>query len=203
MTDGKVTAPNGAIAQVVERFHGMEEVEGSSPSSSTGNAIQAWSDAFRLTGFFLGGLVAGEGSFAVTRKLPPFANGDPRLRFLLTLTMADRDRPLLVALRSFLGAGSITDVPSPNGRWLPRSQFVVSSMRAHRSRVMPFAEEFVPRYSAKWAQFRQWHQAIEAYELDHPNRWGRGRSQCSVADCLLPVRGRGLCRRHYYRETGY
>ncbi len=32
---GRVSTPSGAIAQVVERFHGMEEAEGSSPSSST------------------------------------------------------------------------------------------------------------------------------------------------------------------------
>ena len=31
----KVTAPYGAIAQLVERFHGMEEVRGSIPLSST------------------------------------------------------------------------------------------------------------------------------------------------------------------------
>ncbi len=39
--------------------------------------------------------MAGEGSFFVTRKLPPAADGSVPLRFVFQVTMASRDRGLL------------------------------------------------------------------------------------------------------------
>ena len=44
-----LAAPVGAVAQVVERLHGMEKVPGSSPGSST----------LRVGNFTLGGIIAG------------------------------------------------------------------------------------------------------------------------------------------------
>ena len=62
-----------------------------------------------MDGFTLAGFVAGEGCFCITRKLPPFADGSPRLRFRFEVKVASRDRPILEALRRFLGFGSISD----------------------------------------------------------------------------------------------
>ena len=44
---------------------------------------------------------------------------------------------------------------------------------------------------------------IERIDLAKTPEWGKGLSTCSVEGCDRPVRGRGLCRRHYYRATGY
>ena len=48
---GIVRSPVGAVAQLVERFHGMEEVRGSIPLSSTGISLSPpavlWQDASR------------------------------------------------------------------------------------------------------------------------------------------------------------
>lgn len=156
----------------------------------------------RVSGFVLGGLVAGEGSFIVTRKLPPFADGAPRLRFVVQVTMASRDRPLLEDLQAFLGYGSLYDRPPQNSRWLPTVSFTINSISAHRAVTIPFAERYLLP-CAKREQFEQWHQALRAFDVAHPSRWGRGPSLCSEPDCERPVRGRGLCRAHYYRATGY
>ena len=183
-----MNASHGAIAQLVERFHGMEEVRSSILLSST---LPGLAETLRLTGFALGGLVAGEGSFSVTRRLPPFVDGTPRLRFVFTVTMASRDRPLLEALGTFLSVGSIADRPPLLPHHEALSSFSVGSHRAHHAATIPFAERFLLP-CAKRRQFDQ-----------RPSRWGKGRSTCSEDGCDQPVRGRGLCRSHYYRATGH
>lgn len=106
---------DGAVAQLVERHAGSVEVRGSTPLSST--------DFFpnlTLIGYTLGGLVAGEGSFLIGRRKEPFAaTGEPRLRFVFLVTMAVRDRPLIEALRNFLGYGSIHETPPKKSHYQP------------------------------------------------------------------------------------
>jgi hypothetical protein len=152
--------------------------------------------------FTLAGFVAGEGCFSVTRKLPPFADGDPRLRFVFTVQVATRDRPLLEALRRDLGVGSVRDRPRRRSHWEPSSTFTVASLRAHRRAVIPYFDRFL-LCGAKRRQFELWVAAMDAHELAHPTRWGNGPSTCRRPGCDRPVRGRGLCRRHYYEETGW
>jgi hypothetical protein len=118
------------------------------------------------------------------------------------VTMASRDRPLLQALREFLGYGSITETPSRQVGWQPTSHFRINSRRGHHAATIPFAEQFLLP-SHKREQFVEWRDAFLANEQAHPSKFGKGRSTCSVDDCPLPVRGRGLCRKHYYRETGW
>jgi hypothetical protein len=210
-----VSDPYGDIAQLVERFHGMEEVGGSIPPISTdklGNAPQcrrvvevlssAFARSYEAASFTLGGLIAAEGCFMVTTKQPPFKNGDPRLRFVFAMNIAQRDRPLLEALRMCLGVGSIHDTAPRKSHWLPSSTFSVGSMHAHRRATIPFCERFLPT-TAKRRQFELWRNALYSFDLLHPSRYGKGPSPCKVVDCDLPVRGRGLCRKHYYLETGY
>jgi hypothetical protein len=44
---------------------------------------------------------------------------------------------------------------------------------------------------------------LYSYDALRPSRHGKAPSSCSVDGCGRPVRGRGLCRSHYYRATGY
>jgi LAGLIDADG endonuclease len=197
--DGRVPVPSGAIAQVVERLHGMEKAEGSSPSSST---LSEPSDERRRLGFAFGGLVAAEGTFTTSRLRPDRADGSRRTRFLFALTMAARDRPLVLALRDYLCVGSLTDRPRRSERWQPTVTLTVSGRRSHHAATIPFAEAYLLP-SAKRAQFERWRDQLAAYESAFPSRYGKGRSTCRLEGCDRPVRGRGLCRAHYYRATGW
>jgi len=159
-------------------------------------------DAFECVGHTLGGVVAGEGSFHWTPTQPVRADGSVRLRFVFEIAMARRDRHLLVALHTCLGVGSLRDTPRRKGHWQPTSALRVGSLRAHHAATIPFFERYLPR-TAKNEQFTAWRAMLHAHERAHPNRWGKGPAACSVLDCDRPVRGRGLCRIHYYRATGY
>lgn len=188
----------GAVAQSVERHAGSVDVVGSIPISST--------DFFpnlTLIGYTLGGLVAGEGCFRVGSRKEPFAaTGEPRLRFVFSITMALRDRPLIEALRNFLGYGSIHETPPRKSHHQPCATLTVASIKAHKASTIPFADRFLLP-SAKRQQFEAWRDAMGEYERNRPTRYGKGPSPCSMPDCEKPVRGRGLCRTHYYRVTGY
>lgn len=182
----------GAVAQLEERVTGSHEVVGSSPISSTS----------RSNGFMLGGLVAGEGCFTTTRRLPPFADGHPRLRYKFSVEMASRDRQLLERLRDFLGRGSIHDTPARRQSWRPTSTFLIASSVGHHEATIPFAETYLLD-SGKRRQFEEWKASFRRYENENLRRSRRGRSPCSMVGCDKPVRGQGLCRQHYYRATGY
>ncbi len=146
--------------------------------------------------------MAGEGAFVVTRKPTPFADGTPRLRFVFQVTMATRDRPLLEALRNFLGRGSIHDRPRRQENWQPASTFSIGSLLGHERASIPFAEQSLPD-CAKRQQFDLWTAALRSWVRMHPPKYGRGRSICSVPGCNKPVRGQGICRSHYFQRTGY
>ncbi len=190
----------GAVAQLVERLRGTQEVARSSRVSST-QFLPALLRTWRLVGFTLGGLVAGEGSFIVTTR-GTFVDGTPRLRFVFQVSLAARDRQQLDALRRFLGYGSIYEQPPRRDGYQPMSVFTVASRKGHHAATIPFAERFIPT-SEKRRQFELWRDALLSWEIERPTRYGRGRSQCSVPGCYKPVRGRMLCRSHYYRATGY
>lgn len=177
----------------------MEKAEGSSPSSST--LTEPSADRRRL-GFAFGGLVAAEGTFTTSRMLPDRIDGTARSRFIFALTMAQRDRPLVVALREFLGAGSLTDRPRRDERWQPTTTLTISGRRTHHAMTIPFAEAYLLP-CAKRTQYERWRDRLAAYESAHPSRIGQGPSTCRAPGCDRPVRGRGLCRAHYYRETGW
>jgi hypothetical protein len=158
---------------------------------------------WRSIGFTLGGFVAGEGSFASVRRRERFVrDGSVRLRFVFAVSVASRDRHLLEALAAFLGHGSINDAPARRAHYQPMSTFTISSMRSHHCATIPFAETFLLRCH-KRRQFEVWRDALRGYEAHRPTQYGRGRSECSMPECNGPVRGRSLCRSHYYRATGY
>jgi hypothetical protein len=114
--------------------------------------------------------------------------------------MAERDRDLVDLLHDFLGVGNVTVESKPRRQhWQPMCTLLIASHRAHHEATIPFAERFLLR-SAKRQQFELWRDRLYEYEAAAPRR---ERSTCSVEGCTKFVRGRGLCRIHYYRETGY
>jgi hypothetical protein len=133
--------------------------------------------------------------------LPTRKDGSTRLRFVFGITMASRDLSLLEDARALLGFGSIHDSPRANRGWLPSSTLSISSRKAHVAATIPFMDEFLLAPTHKRVQFEQWKGALLAYELERPRK--PGRSVCSEAGCTSLVRGRGLCRSHYYRATGW
>jgi hypothetical protein len=154
-------------------------------------------------GFTLGGFVAGEGWFSIVDRRVPFVrDGSPRRRWVFGVSVADRDQPMLVALKSFLGCGTLRRAHRRRSHHLPIAIFEVHSSKLHHAAVIPFAEQFLLP-SQKRDQFHRWRDALYEYEERRPSQYGRGRSTCSIPRCDKPVRGRGLCRTHYYRATGY
>ena len=177
----------------------MEEVRSSILLSST---LRGLPTTDRATGCVLGGLVAGEGSFYVVRRRETFADGSPRLRFVFALSMAAWDRDLVQALRDFLGVGRIEEHAARQAHHQPTCRLLISSAKDHHSAVIPFSDAFIPP-SQKRVQFEAWRDALLTYERERLTQYGRGRSTCSEPGCDRPVRGRGLCRSHYHRGTGY
>ena len=176
----------------------MEEVVGSIPASST-QFIGQVADG---VGYFLGGFVAGEGCFTSAAISPPYADGTERRRFVFAVALADRDLTLLHAMRSFLGGGSISRRAPQRAGWKPTATFSISSNRMHLRTTIPFADRYLLP-SSKLEQYRTWRSALLTYLDAHPTRYGSGPSTCRISGCPDPVRGRGLCRSHYYQETGY
>lgn len=194
---GNLSAEHGAVAQFgrAPAWHaggrGIEALQLHSPWSP--------SSLSEVGGYALGGLVAGEGCFCVARTKHAFVDGRQKCRFVFQIHMASRDRALLTTLRAALGFGSVND-RAPRSNELPSSTLTVGSRKAHMAATIPFMERFLLP-CAKRSQFELWRDEMLAYDAAHPRRVGR--STCSVEDCPEPVRGRGLCRRHYYRATGY
>src|SRR5690349_20054436 len=149
------------------------------------------------------GLVAGEGCFTFSRaSRAPRVDGSVRLRFVFELTMASRDRGIVEALRSQLEVGSIRVVTRSTARYLEQVRYNISSRRAHFAATIPFMEHYLLP-SAKRVQYEQWRDALFEHDQLHPSKWRKGPSVCSEPGCGKPVRGRSLCRSHYYRATGY
>jgi hypothetical protein len=196
---GNLTAGYGAVAQFgrAPAWH----AGGREFKSHQLHTLRTWGTTFREVGYLLAGVVAGEGSFTTGRQ-GTYADGSDRIRFVFTVKMATRDRSVLEALRTFLGYGSIHDERRRQAHWQPMSSFQINSRRGHHAATIPFADAFLlPCY--KRDQFEAWSEAFLANEAAHPSQFGKGRSVCSIGDCVDPVRGRGLCRKHYYRATGW
>lgn len=188
--------PHGAVAQLVEHNTGSVGVARSIRVSSTREVGPAPSER----GFFFGGLIAAEGWFSVTRALPPRVDGSVPLKFVFGVTMAARDRSLLTELRAMLGFGSVNDAPPKRAGWEPSATLRVSPRKAHVASTIPFLDAVLLSPTNKRVQYEQWRSALLAYERERPRRVGS--SRCRVRGCDRAVRGRGLCRSHYYRETG-
>lgn len=187
---------DGAVAQPVERIRGTDEV---ARSTRVGSTLFVLTEALIAVGYCLGGFVAGEGCFTIATRREEFRAGGARLRFVFQLQVARRDLAMLVALRNFFGVGGIHHSRARRATWQPTSTFTVASLRSHHKATIPFADRFLLA-SAKRNQFEAWRGAMERYEPQIPRHT---RSVCSVEGCEGLVRGRGLCRSHYYQATGW
>jgi hypothetical protein len=181
----------GPVAQLVERLDGIQEVGGSTPPRST-----------ELIGFTLAGFVAGEGCFSISKTGRSHLSGEPILKFVFSVRVEESDLSMLEALREFIGFGSIYRSRSRHPKWKPTVTYAVNSLKAHWQATIPFVERYLLP-CAKRNQFDQWRSELADYVGRHNVRCGRGRSICAMDGCPRIVRGRGLCRVHYYRVTGY
>jgi hypothetical protein len=118
------------------------------------------------------------------------------------IEMRDEDGKLLEALAEGFGCGSIYQRPARKPGYAATRSFEVGAIADHHRSTIPFASTYLPA-CAKRRQFERWCEELRAYERDRPTQWGRGSSVCNKPGCCRPVRGRGLCRIHYYRATGY
>lgn len=151
-------------------------------------------------GFWLAGFVAGEGCFTIVVMGEP--GPKQRRRFVFSVGVASRDAAVLEQLRAFLGRGSIHHRGQRRPTWQPESTFAINSLLSHERATIPFMDRYLLP-SHKRVQYDAWKTALRAYATERNVRWGRGRSICSVEGCDLVVRGRGVCRHHYYRLTGW
>jgi hypothetical protein len=118
----------------------------------------------------------------------------------MSLEMGD-DHGLVASLHAFFGVGSVVDLAPRRSGYRATTRFSISSNRRHLITTIPFADtHLLP--SSKRRQFERWRDDLARYLAAHPTRYGRGPSTCRRDGCVKPVRGRGLCRAHYYEETG-
>lgn len=150
----------------------------------------------------LAGFVAGEGSFSISTTARQHLDGSPIKKFVFGVAVEAADLDMLEQLRCCLGYGSIRHVAPAKSHWKPQVVYTSNSLTAHWQATIPFADRYLLP-CAKRDQFEAWREELERYVERHNIRCGRGPSPCSIEGCGKPVRGRGLCRSHYYRATGW
>lgn len=145
--------------------------------------------------------MAGEGCFRSSPRRETFADGSERRRFVFELSMATEDRALLERLQVVLGAGTIQDRGRRRSHWKPESRLTIASEATHVEVTIPFFDRFLAP-GQKRRQFDAWRRDLVQYR-ERRSELRPGPSACGRPGCDLPVRGRGLCRRHYYEATGW
>lgn len=186
---------------LVSQSRGRSSV-GRAPGWQPGGPRVRIPPAPRATGFTFAGFVAGEGCFCISTTARRHVDGYPIQKFIFLVTVEARDLGMLEQLRAFLGFGSIRHVERAKPQWQPQVVYTVNSLTAHWQATIPFADRYLLP-SAKRDQFEAWREDLERYVERYNIRCGRGPSPCSIEGCEKLVRGRGLCRSHYYRATGW
>lgn len=133
---------------------------------------------------FVGGFVAAEGTFVLS--------GDPPV-FRFAVGLGATDAEMCELLRDFLGCGRIHLSPRRASHYDDEVQFVVTSIRDHVERVIPFMRAHLPP-SHKRSQFEAWSDDLLGYWESRARR----RRACSVPGCNEPRRAHGLCRHHLW-----
>jgi hypothetical protein len=137
---------------------------------------------------FLGGFVAGEGSFIVT-GLPP--------TFTFAVGMSAADAALCEQMQEFFGCGSLVWFRRRKPHYDGEVRYQVRSLADLVYIVVPFMDDHLPP-SHKRLQYETWRAAL----LDYWETKAKRRRPCTVPGCSQPARALGRCRRHYYELTG-
>jgi hypothetical protein len=133
---------------------------------------------------YLGGFVAGEGTFTSSGTPPVF-------RFAVGLGATDRVS--CETLSTYFGCGRIQFSPRRKPHYDDETTFVVSSLVDHLQVTIPFMDEHLPE-SYKRIQYLDWRAQLFHY-WEHR---ARRRRPCSVDGCDAPRRAHGYCRHHLW-----
>ncbi|HEY8215986.1 MAG TPA: hypothetical protein VIH82_02560 [Acidimicrobiia bacterium] len=135
-------------------------------------------------GEFLGGFVAGEGSF--------YQSGEPP-KFVFAVGLGAVDAATCELLKTFFGAGHITHFPRRKPHYDDEVTFAIQSMRDHLDVTIPFMDAHLPE-SYKRTQYLAWREEL----LDYCEHRAKRRRACTVDGCDAPQRAHGYCRRHLW-----
>jgi LAGLIDADG endonuclease len=137
---------------------------------------------------FIGGFVAGEGSFSGT------SDGT---RYLFEVGLGASDREMCEFLRRQLGVGHVYDSPRREPHHEDESNLNITALRELLEVVVPFMDAHLPP-SYKREQYLSWRGRL----LDYWEHRAKRVRPCIVEGCEKPRRAHGLCRQHLYSRLG-
>jgi hypothetical protein len=137
---------------------------------------------------FVGGFVAGEGSFVVSGSPPTFTFG---------VGVSAADAALCTRMQQFFGCGTLVGFGRRKAHYDDEVRYQVRRLRDLVDVVVPFMDDHLPR-SYKRTQYDAWRAAL----LDYWETKAKRRRRCQVPGCSEPARALSRCRHHYYELTG-
>jgi hypothetical protein len=137
---------------------------------------------------FIGGFVAGEGTF-VCSGTPP--------RFTFAVGLGATDTATCLRLRSYFACGNVFSYARRKPHYDDECTFSIQSIRDHLRVTIPFMDAHLP-VSYKREQYRAWRDRLIEY-WEHDAKRVR---PCTVDGCDEPRRAHGLCRHHLYAARG-
>jgi hypothetical protein len=143
--------------------------------------VQPGTDA---TAAFLGGFIAGEGTFVRSGDPPTF-------RFAVGLGAADTG--VCDEMLRFFACGRVHHSPRRKPHYDDEVIFVISALRDHLRVTIPFMDAHLPM-SHKRTQYQTWRSQL----LEYWEQRARRRRPCFVDGCELLRKAHGLCRHHLW-----
>jgi LAGLIDADG endonuclease len=139
-------------------------------------------------GEFIGGFVAGEGTFGMT-VAPP--------KFTFSVQLGGIDEKVCDELWAFFGVGHVHRYGRRKAHYDDEVHFTVRKVKDLVGVVVPFMDEHLPP-SYKRQQYEAWRTKL----VDHWQHHAKRRRTCTLPGCDRIQKGRGVCRRHYYQLYG-
>jgi hypothetical protein len=133
---------------------------------------------------FIAGFTVAEGTFVASGAR----------RFAFAIAVAADDDLLCEQIRDFLGVGRVYRSRRRQAHYHDETAYRVQSLKHLVEFIVPFMDEHLPR-SYKREQYIEWRTRLMDYWANRARR----RHECAEDGCAMPVRAKGLCRRHYYR----
>jgi hypothetical protein len=131
---------------------------------------------------YLGGFVAAEGTFLHCFDQFAFAVG-----------LGATDATSCETLAAWFGSGRLQRSPRRQPHYDDEVTFRVNRLTDLVEVIVPFMDEHLPP-SYKRRQYEDWRAAL----LDYWEHRAKRQRTCTVDDCNMPRRARGLCRHHYF-----